>query len=692
MKFKYLQPAGEAILAFAFIFIIGYLNFLAIRYFFLGEFNQNIASIEISYVQMAKFWAEGGSLWQPLWYFGYPWHVFYTPVLPFLELAANRLFDFSFAHAYRVITAGAYILVPVSLFLFVWQISKSKTGAFIAGLCYTLLPSVIALLFKGVAADTLSGNLEPRRFAILVKWGEGPHTLGLVFLPIFALFLFRYFEKKNLLNLILASLFLGLCALTNAIVLWAAILLFAAFFLSEIVGGLDKIIPGVKQAIAVLVLTFGFISFWYNIPFLSTFFREGGSSLNNWLSLFPWTFIPIAIVAFIVVVGVGKISKGNRQISFSIFWFLMLFGIIYVYYASGDERIELVPQALRLTTEVDMALGVLAGTLFSTLFLFLWRLKKVFFVTKVIALTSFVILCAVLILPNLQLVKTLGEFTKPRPEGDIQKQAEYRVSKKLEEMMQGNNGRVLVPGNYSFWLNYFTNVPQLRGALYQSSTNFWLDHIYYQIANGNSSQIALAWLKIANISKLVFTGPESLETYKDYKTGQGKFDAVLEKISEENGDVFYNVPLKNSTPVKVIDTQSYSKLQKPYNAIDEQKIFSYVSWLEMKSDKKLDVKRLSNSKWQVNGSLDAGEGILLQETYDSGWQIKDKTAGWKKLRDPMDFMVFVPNKSGDVNLEIVYRKPLTVYLGYLISGLTLIGMAIFFFRSKHKQEDLLKNK
>ena len=74
--------------------------------------------------------------------------------------------------------------------------------------------------------------------------------------------------------------------------------------------------------------------------------------------------LPIVVAVFIVIVIVGKISRGNKQIAFSIFWFLVLFGIIYVYYASGDERIELVPQALRLTTEVDMALSVLAGTLF----------------------------------------------------------------------------------------------------------------------------------------------------------------------------------------------------------------------------------------------------------------------------------------------------------------------------------------
>ena len=71
--------------------IIGYLNFELIRFHFVGDFNQNIASIETSYIQMAKFWVEsGGAGWQPLWYLGYPWHVFYTPVLPALEVMLHN--------------------------------------------------------------------------------------------------------------------------------------------------------------------------------------------------------------------------------------------------------------------------------------------------------------------------------------------------------------------------------------------------------------------------------------------------------------------------------------------------------------------------------------------------------------------------------------------------------------------------
>ena len=120
-----------------------------------------MGSIEISYIQMAKFWVEGGVGWQPLWYLGHPWHVFYTPLLPTLEVLAYQMVNFSFAHAYRVITGIGYVLVPIAVFAFVWQISRSKAGAVVSALFYTFVPSVIALIFPEVAQDTLSGSLEP---------------------------------------------------------------------------------------------------------------------------------------------------------------------------------------------------------------------------------------------------------------------------------------------------------------------------------------------------------------------------------------------------------------------------------------------------------------------------------------------------------------------------------------------------
>lgn len=651
-----------------------YLNFSIIRYFFQGEYSQNIASIEISYVQMAKFWVTGGSLWQPLWYLGYPWHVFYTPLLPFLEVILNQISGLGFAYAYRVVVATGYILAPVSLFFFVWQIAKSKSGAFLAALFYSVMPSLIGFLFSGVAQDTLSGIPEPRRFAILVRWGEGPHTLGIAFVPIFGFFFARFLEKKKFTDQVLACIFLGIVALTNAVALWGAMLLILCFFLNELTKKSSNIISLFKKFISTGIITFGLIAFWYNGPFIATFFKESGGALSNWYAMLPWgmaVFLPVVAVVFFLV---KKFTARFTVLPLAIFWFVMLFGLVFVYYASGDSQLEYVPQVLRLTTEVDMALGVLLGVIVSNIYLFFANTGGKLAATYKLAAMVFVVLAVVFMIPQASLMAAkLPAYAKPfsgGPVGDIKKTSEYKVAQKLGELTRGTDERVVAPGNYAFWLNYFVDVPQIRGALYQSSTHFWPDHIYYQLTNGNDAQISLAWLKITNVGRLVYTTTESSETYKDYKVPREKFEGVLSASMTINGDIFFDVPLKNNSIAKVVDAKAYKSIKKPFNAIDSAPIYAYVNWMEQKSDRKLNVVKASASHIKISGELKDGEAVLVQETYDVGWKAKG-SGGWKVIRDPLDFIVLAPGKPGKFEVDLAYTKPWSVYLGYLVTLSTL---------------------
>lgn len=682
MSKKILSRFFDLGILFVLVLALGFLNFSIIKYFFQGELSQNIASIEISYVQMAKFWVEGGGMWQPLWYFGYPWHVFYTPVLPFLEVVLHQIGDVSFAHAYRLVVATGYVLAPISLFFFVWQIAKSRCGAFIAALFYSVVPSIISLLFSGVAQDTLSGMAEPRRFAILVRWGEGPHTLALVFLPLFGLFFSRYLEKKKFSDQVLACVFLGIVALTNAVALWGALLLVLCFFLAEFTKKSSNVISIFKAFFSTGIISYGLIAFWYNKPFIATFFREGGGALANWYAIFPWGMIVFLLVAALVIILVNKLTSKFVALPVASLWFLMLFGLVYSYYASGDAHTEYAPQVLRLTTEVDMALGVLAGVIVSNVYLFFANNRGKFAVIYKLAATAFVVLVGAFMIPQgLAMIDNLPVYAKPfskGPIGDIAKTNEYKVAKKLEELTRGTDERVVAPGNYAFWLNYFVDVPQIRGALYQSSTHYWPDHIYYQLMNGQDGLISLAWLKIANIGKLVYTTAQSPETYKDYKVPQEKFDSVLTKVATLDGDVFFSVPLKNNSLAKVVDAEAYKSMKKPYNAIDSEPIYAYVGWMEEKSDRKLNVQKISAAHMRISGELKDGEVVLVQDTFDVGWKAKGN-GGWKVSRDPLDFMVLTPNKSGKFEVDLVYTKPWSVYLGYLITLVTFGFVARHFW-------------
>lgn len=709
-KLFFLEYLSSIIIALSSLALLAFLNFLIIKNQFIGNLSANIGSIEISYVQMAKFWVEGGGVWQPLWYLGYPWHVFYTPVLPALEVIAQILLGYTFGHAYRIISAIAYILVPVSVYLFVWQISKSKAGALIAGLIYTFVPSIIAVLFSEVALDSLTGGLEPRRFAILVRWGEGPHTLALVFLPLFGVFASRFLESakgrdSQFRDLILAAFFLGLVAMTNAIAMWAAVILVLAFILSAISRSMTEIISVFKKIFLVFITTLGLIGFWYNLPFLQTFFREGGGALSNWLFLFPWRLILMLLVGMAIVRIVNKFTGKYNGLSLAIYWFLMLFLIVYIYYFSGEDRIEYAPQALRLNTEVDLALSVLVGVIISNLFrLFLNQKGKFKLAGYFLAVIVFLVPIGVIAPKAASLISQLPKHALPLKDGAIEKTREYESAMILAELTRGTDQRVLTPGNFSFWLNYFVPVEQLRGALYQSSVHFWPEHIYYQVTNGFDSQITLDWLKIANIGKLVYGS----ELYGDYKVPKDKFDSVLKELQNINGIVYYEVPLKNDSLAKLVDYQNILSIKKPKNAIDQEPINRYVDAVEAKSSERLKAEKVSRSHLRIWGKIAKGEGVLVQNTYDRGWQAKvprqgsgssvprqdSGPSGWKVMRDKFDFMVLVPrgqigSEGQNFVVDLVYKRPLTVYLGYMITFVSIIlivlkGAHIWPFRIKDK--------
>ena len=77
----------------------------------------------------------------------------------------------------------------MSLYYFGRTLFKNSVAGLIAALSYGILPSVMAFFYAEVANDRFSSHfIDPRRFTILVRWGEGPHIVSLMFLPLAALF------------------------------------------------------------------------------------------------------------------------------------------------------------------------------------------------------------------------------------------------------------------------------------------------------------------------------------------------------------------------------------------------------------------------------------------------------------------------------------------------------------------------
>lgn len=669
MKLKKINP-GIILIPLGIIFSLAILgiNFWLIYPWFFGQGPVNLGSIEVSYVSMARFIRDFSPhlSWGPYWYFGFPFHLFYTPLLPFLDVVLNKLAGVGLWQSYRVVSGVGFILVPVSLFLFVWYLTKKIIPGVLAGLLYTFLPTLFYFILPSgeVAADIINVDpkfFDPRRLVILARWGEGPHTLSLVFLPLAGLFYLRVLETKRLRDMLLVAIFTGLTALTNAVGFYALVVLLLAIYFSKITRKSKAFGEIIRTSIITAILAYGLIAFWYNLSFIGSFFSESGGVLQNYLNLFPWGYIILLWLVLAFFFFFKKVVK-DRAIVVSLVWFVIMFLIVYIYYTSAptefsEQRLELVPQALRLMTEVDMALSVFLASILAVLISFLEKKHRVGLVVGNligIALIAGVLNYGYSYLPYAQKAVS-GEV-------DLTKTGEYEIANWLKENIDQKRGeRVYVAGNYGFYLNYFTNVWQIRGGLYQAMTHYWPEHIYYQINHGKNKEIALAWLKVANIKYLVVNGPGTRELYKDFEVPE-KFEE-MEAVYEERGDIIYKVPLKGTSPAKKVDLGIMNGLVPLEKADDKVPLFAYEAWLDKSKPAEFEV--VNNDMYKIKAKLEEGEGILVQMTYDKGFRAKSSQGKVGIKKDPLGFMILVPRQAGEYEITLRHGKTWKLWLGYL---------------------------
>jgi hypothetical protein len=668
-------------LAFTGISLIIYLNYLQIEGWFGGVGPASIGSIEVSYVSMGRFLVDYGlRTWAPFWYLGFPFHLFYTPLLPFLEAFIHNVSGMQLWETYRLITGAAYILGPVSVFVLGWVLSRRWLGGLISGVLASISPSIFYFVLPStrdsvrgeMAADRFSADFwDPRRFTVLVRWGEGPHLLSLVFLPLAASFFVISLRRRSFLALVTASIFFMLSALSNALGMMGTVLLCLTITFCYFAQHAEERIKTALWIIFLLFLGFGYTSFWYNLSFIANFFAEGGGTANVLMSLFPWGWLGMGLLVLLLFLIFSKFIK-DLGIAASLVWFLGLFCVVYVYYASApaelsNQRLELLPQALRYSIQVDMALSVLIGVAVATLVRFIGKRYKIAEVVLTILLGTL----------------TLGSFIYIRPfvlsaeivtsnQVDLSKTREYSIAKMLEKNVSSTRGeRVFIPGNYGFYLNWFTDIWQHRGALFQAATHPWPDHIHYQMANGDDADIARYWLKAINAKYAVIPTIESSELYHEIKNLQ-RFDEY-ELVYNKYGDKIFRVPLLRPSIAKAVNLAQMQEIETPVKADDEERLVKYVRWVERSAIGEGSFTMVNHDSYTVSGKLDEGEALLIQMTADSGWKAIESRTG-KNIRtgkDPLGFLMIYPEK-GDYDIKIIHTRPWQLWLGYATTLITLV--------------------
>jgi hypothetical protein len=102
---------------------------------------------------------------------------------------------------------------------------------------------------------------------------------------------------------------------------------------------------------------------------------------------------------------------------------------------------------------------------------------------------------------------------------DMTQTSEYKTARWFDRHMR--DSRVMVPGSTTFWLNVFTDTPQLTGCCPQGVLNQTARVADYGImtdltAENRAVENSLLWFKALGVRAVAVSGPRSTEVYKPF--------------------------------------------------------------------------------------------------------------------------------------------------------------------------------
>ena len=646
----------------AFPVTIFLLNFYVCRELFSLEYSHFGGSIEGAYVSISRYAMENWRdlSWMPLWYCGIPYQNTYPPLLHWLVAAASALFRLSPALSYHAVTAFLYCLGPVAVYWLAIRFSGSRAYSFWAGLAYSLI-SPSAFLIQHVRVD-LGSALHARRLQTLTFYGDGPHVSALSLLPIALLCLDTAVKKRTPLYYLLAAISMAGVVLTNwlgAVALAAAVV---SYLLAKTPGTAQSSARGVWLTVfGIGVLAYLLASPWIppsTIKVIAFNAQTTGADYTQVYKSVP-TYIGLGIIAVLLLKYLTYRWNLPQFLQFCLFFSFFMSSVTL---AAEWGNIFVVPQPHRYHLEMELAL-CLTGV-------FVLRLL----LDRAPRWSKVAIACVLLLLAGSQ-VHRYRRFARHLIQPiNMHARTEYKTAMWFDRHMNGR--RVMVPGTSSYWLNAFTNIPQLAGGFEQGTPNWQNRVALYVIYSGENAgekdgEIAVLWLKAFGVHAVAVGGPHSGEHYKPFRNPK-KFEGLLEVAWRDGDDVIYRVPHRSNSLAHIASPHEIVG-RSPINGLDVDPIRPYVAALEDPTRPLASFHWHSRDSARIIADLDPKQLLSVQMTYHPGWQATVNGSPRRIFSDGLGLLVVAPRCHGECTVELTYDGGLEMRVASWISWLSFAG-------------------
>ncbi len=550
------------------------------------------------------------------------------------------------------LSAAAFCLGPVGVYFLGLVMTKRPGASFLAAAAYSGLSP--CLWFFSILRADAGGPWNLRRLHILVTYGESPHTVSIAFIPIALLFLYLAIDRKQFWPGVGAAIAIGAAVLINT---FAAVIVVLACVCLLATVAIDK--PWRYLAfLAVLgILTYAWIS-PLSPPSVIQAIRENSPTVDGDYRFTTRSLIGVLVLVagFLIVRWAAR--KASRELQF--FWLLtFLLGGIIALGVWGQTYV--LPQPHRYQVMFDMSLSLavvfsIAECIGSTPRL-LWGAGVAGFLLLAVAIRADTRYGRKLIQPL-----------------DITTTQVYRISQWFNEHMPGQ--RVMAGGAYSFFLDDFTETPQLFGGADTMLPNSLMRIPGFSIYSGmnagdRDAEFSTLWLKAMGAHAVLVPGPTSEEGGNPF-AHPNKFDGVLPELWRQKDDAIYEVPARSTSLAHVVPTGSVVQ-HAPIHGLDVAEIEKYVAAINDPSLPDADFQWLTRHSARIRAQLQPGQAVSVQVTHHAGWRATNATI----RKDGLGMIVLDSPCTGACEITMEYDGGRELLLAKIASIMTMAGVIIF---------------
>ncbi len=651
------------------------LNAWVCRELFSLEYSYFLHSIEGAYVSISRYAMENWRdlSWWPLWYAGIPYQNSYPPLLHLTVAAVAALLKISPALSHHAVTGFLYCLGPVAVYALAARLSGSRIYSFFAALFYSLL-SPSAFFIAHIRQD-MGSVWHQRRLHTLMFYGDGPHVSALALLPLAVLCLDVAVEKRKPHFYLLAALGLAAVVLTN----WLGAFALAMAVFSYLLAKTPRAAAGVPAPqVWAITIGIGILAYLLALPWIPPSTIQT-IQFNAQTIGADYTGVYKALPKTLTIVGALLLGLKLLLYRFDVSWSLQFF-VFFSFFTGGLTlaaewaEISIVPQPHRYHLEMDLAFS-LAGVF--ALRAPLDRLPR---------WAKVALVCALLLAAGAQLPRYrrfAGYLIQPIY---MRARSEYKKAAWFDQNMNG--ARVMAPGASSYWLNAFTDTPQIGGGFDQGATNWQIRVAIYVIYRGQNAgdkeaEISLLWLKAFGLRAIGVTGPGSEEAYKPFAHPK-KFEGLLEPAWRDGHDVIYRVPQRSDSLAHVVRADELVQ-KPPIHGLDVEQVRTYVAALEDPARSPASFRWRNRHSAEIIANLRPEEILSVQVSYHPGWQATVEGSPRRVFSDAIGLMAIEPRCDGPCKVELTYDGGLEMRLARWASLLSFLGCVIWIALSRRRR-------